>query len=286
MEEIRVPPRLARIPSRIILAAGLVSLLSTVVVDGAARLPFIVALAGSLVLAKGLFSLNPGSAAVLSLFGKYVGTVRALDEPVGRWYWVNPFYRKVKTGLWGQIQSAQLKVNDLEGSPIEISANISYVLEDTAKAHYNLEQHWNFVRLQSEAGLRTLAMRHAYDVPPGAGFSLRGDPGRAAAELREEIQSHFDGSGIRINTARIVHLAYAPEIAALMLQRQQADATVAAARATVENAVLNVETAVRLVSAGVDAATRAQWVHDLMISLCSHQPARPIVEISLLHGLE
>ncbi|MBI3726112.1 SPFH domain-containing protein [bacterium] len=278
MEEKPIAPHSPRPPLAVAATLGAAALVLVLVSQGGAPKATGYALgAAGLFVAKGFFFLNPGTAVVLRWFGTYAGTVRAESGPLGRWFWVSPLYQKQKIATWGRFQSEQLKVNDQDGSPIVISANLGYTLEDTARALFHLADAWTFVRLQSEAGIRSLAMRHLYDAPPGK-RSLRGDPAILAQELRDEVQSHMAGTGIRIADARIVHLAYAPEIVTLMLQAQQAGAAVAASRAIVENAVQCAEAAIRRLAHGMDEEQRARWVHDLMVALTSQVAARPVLD--------
>jgi regulator of protease activity HflC (stomatin/prohibitin superfamily) len=181
----------------------------------------------------GLFTINPNEGKVLQLFGRYVGTAR---HPGLRW--ANPFYTKRRVSLRVRnFESAHLKVNDREGNPIEIAAVIVWKVVDTAEALFEVDDYANYVKVQSEAAVRNLASSYAYDAHQEHERSLRGSTSEVAEHLQREIQERLTKAGIQVVEARISHLAYAPEIAAAMLQRQQAGAIIAARQRIVEGAV-------------------------------------------------
>ena len=176
----------------------------------------------------GFFVVDPNMARVLVLFGKYRGTVRA-----DGFHWVNPFMSKHKVSLRAHnLASKMIKVNDLLGNPIEVGAVIVWQVRDTAQAAFDVDDYMHYVDVQIETAVRHMAKSHPYDtssdqVDPNA-ITLRGDSDRVAAELQDELQVRLDRAGIRVIEARITNLAYAPEIAVAMLQRQQASAVIAA----------------------------------------------------------
>src|SRR5688500_45526 len=200
------------------------------------------AIAVLVVVTCGLFVVNPNEAKVLQLFGRYVGTVR---EPGLRW--ANPFYTKKKISVRiRNFESSRLKVNDHDGSPIEIAAVVVWRVVDTAEAAFEVDDYENFVHVQSEAALRNLATRHCYDAHDPTHISLRGNTQEVADQLKREIQDRLAKAGVEVLEARIAHLAYAPEIASAMLRRQQAGAVIAARQRIVEGAVGMVDMALEL----------------------------------------
>jgi regulator of protease activity HflC (stomatin/prohibitin superfamily) len=199
----------------------------------------LVALAVQMVLAAGLFVVNPNEAKVLQLFGKYVGTAR---QPGLRF--ANPFFTKRRVSMRVRnFESARLKVNDLDGNPIEIAAVVVWRVVDTAEAIFEVDDYENYVHVQSESALRNMVTSYPYDVHDDAQLSLRGHTQAIADHLRKEIQERLSKAGVEVIEARISHLAYASEIAAAMLQRQQAGAIIAARQRIVDGAVGMVEMA-------------------------------------------
>ena len=184
-------------------------------------------------LAAGLFVVNPNEGRVLQLFGDYVGTAR-----VPGLRWANPFFTKKRISLRVRnFESARLKVNDNEGNPIEIAAVVVWQVVDTAEAVFQVDDYNNYVKVQSEAALRNLATRYTYDTHDDSQMSLRSHTAEVAEHLKKEIQDRLSRAGVEVIESRISHLAYAPEIAASMLQRQQAGAIIAARQRIVEGAV-------------------------------------------------
>jgi regulator of protease activity HflC (stomatin/prohibitin superfamily) len=240
----------------------------------------------SLVLAvclRGLFIVNPNEAKVLQLFGAYAGTVKL---PGLRW--ANPFYtRRSISQRVRNFESAQLKVNDHDGNPIEIAAVVVWKVVDTAEACFEIDDYENFVHVQSEAALRNLATRHPYDAHIEGQLSLRGATGEIADQLKAEIQNRLTKAGVLVIEARISHLAYAPEIAQAMLRRQQASAVIAARQKIVEGAVGMVEMALNLLSRNnivtLDEERKAAMVSNLLVVLCGETQAQPIVNAGTLH---
>lgn len=235
-------------------------------------------------LIMGLFNLAPNQAAVLSLFGDYRGTVRQTGL-----LWTNPFYSKKKISLRSRnLNGEKLKVNDQVGNPIEIAAVLVWKVEDTYKASFDVENYDSFVKIQSESAVRHLANAYPYDFSEGEQtISLRGNTEQVAEALKAELQERVEKAGVRIEEARISHLAYAPEIAAAMLQRQQASAVIAARQMIVEGAVGMVEMAIeKLNEKGVvnlDEERKAAMVSNLMVVLCAEKAAAPIVNAGTLY---
>jgi hypothetical protein len=243
----------------------------------------LVALAVEAVLAAGLFVVNPNEAKVLQLFGKYVGSARA---PGLRF--ANPFYTKRRVSLRVRnFESTRLKVNDLDGNPIEIAAVVVWKVVDTAEAIFEVDDYENYVHVQSESALRNMATSYPYDAHDDTQLSLRGHTQSIADHLRKEIQERLLKAGVEVIEARISHLAYAPEIAAAMLQRQQAGAIIAARQRIVDGAVGMVELALdRLARNNIvdlDEERKAAMVSNLLVVLCSERSTQPIVNAGTLH---
>jgi regulator of protease activity HflC (stomatin/prohibitin superfamily) len=235
------------------------------------------------VLLAGLFIVNPNEAKVLQLFGRYVGTVK-----VQGFRWANPLYTKRRISLRiRNFESGRLKVNDLEGNPIEIAAVIVWRVVETAEASFEVDNYENFVHVQSEAALRNLATSYPYDAHEDEQTSLRGQTAKVAEHLKAEIQERLAKAGVEVIEARISHLAYAPEIAAAMLQRQQAGAIIAARQRIVEGAVGMVEMALARLSEKkllvLDEERRATMVSNLLIVLCGERAAQPVINTGTLY---
>ncbi len=231
----------------------------------------------------GLFVVNPNEAKVLQLFGKYVGSAR---EPGLRW--ANPFYMKKKVSLRVvSFESGKLKVNDLDGNPVEIAAIVVWKVVDSAEAVFQVDDYAEYVRVQSEAALRGLATRYPYDVHEEEKTSLRGSTALVAEQLQKEVQERVDAAGVRVLEARISHLAYAPEIAQAMLQRQQAAAIIAARTRIVEGAVSMVEMALeRLLQHGtvkLDEERKAAMVSNLLVVLCGDRSPHPVINAGTIY---
>jgi regulator of protease activity HflC (stomatin/prohibitin superfamily) len=231
----------------------------------------------------GLFMVEPNQSAVISLFGKYVGTAK---EQGLRWN--NPFFAKKKISLRVRnFESSKLKVNDLEGSPIEIAAVVVWQVVDSAEAVYNVDDYESFVHIQSEAALRAMATSYPYDQHEDGKISLRSHAAEIAKHLTEEIQERLAQAGVSVIEARISHLAYAPEIAQAMLQRQQASAIIAARTRIVEGAVSMVEMALSELSkrnvVDLDPERRAAMVSNLLVVLCGERGTQPIVNTGSIY---
>lgn len=292
--------------------AGLAAAITFVVVGASLQqaLPWvpagIVLFFVSLISLFGLMAVAPNDARVLLLFGEYRGSVKQSG-----FFWVNPFYSKKKVTLRvrnfetggsrmeehkdaagnvthgkGRSGGRPSKVNDRDGNPIDISAVVVWRVVDTAEALLEVDDYEDYVAIQSESALRNLASRHPYDSEDHE-MSLRGNTDAVCDQLRGDIQERMNKAGVEVIEARISHLAYSPEIAAAMLQRQQAHAVVAARARIVEGAVGIVEMALaRLQAAGtidLDDERRAAMVSNLLVVLCSHSPMQPVINTGSLY---
>jgi hypothetical protein len=233
--------------------------------------------------AKGIFIVNPNEAKVLQLFGRYAGTVR---EPGLKW--ANPFYYHRPISLRVRnFESGHLKVNDHDGNPIEIAAVVVWRVVDTAEAAFEVDDYQQYVHIQSEAALRNLATHHPYDGTAEGQLSLRTNTAEIAQQLQKEVQDRLAKAGVEVIEARISHLAYAPEIAATMLRRQQAGAVIAARRQIVEGAVSMVEMALDQLAAKkvveLDEERKAAMVSNLLVILCGEHEARPVVNTGTIY---
>ncbi|MGE5359025.1 MAG: SPFH domain-containing protein, partial [Bacteroidales bacterium] len=231
----------------------------------------------------GFFTVNPNQAKVLQLFGRYVGTVKRPGLQ-----WTNPFYTKKTLSLRVRnFESQKLKVNDKDGNPIEIAAVVVWRVVDTAEASFEVDNYENYVHIQSEAAVRNLATSYPYDSHDEAIMSLRGQTAAIAEHMKTEIQERLAKAGVEVIEARISHLAYAPEIAGAMLQRQQAGAIIAARQRIVEGAVGMVEMALDMLSAKeivhLDEERRATMVSNLLVVLCGERGAQPVLNTGTLY---
>jgi regulator of protease activity HflC (stomatin/prohibitin superfamily) len=234
-------------------------------------------------LLPGLFIVNPNEGKVLQLMGSYAGTAKM---PGLRW--ANPLYSKKRVSLRVRnFESARLKVNDNEGNPIEIAAVVVWKVVDTAEASFEVDDYENYVHVQAEAALRNLATSYTYDAHDETQVSLRGHTAQVADHLQREIQERLTKAGVLVLEARISHLAYAPEIAAAMLQRQQAGAIIAARQRIVEGAVGMVEMALEMLShrgiVKLDDERRAAMVSNLLVVLCGERGTQPIVNAGTIY---
>jgi regulator of protease activity HflC (stomatin/prohibitin superfamily) len=250
---------------------------------GAGVVASLLLMLGSILGEGGLFIVNPNEAKVLQLFGQYVGTAR---QPGLRW--ANPFYSKRKLSLRTRnFETAKLKVNDKAGNPIEIAAVVVWRVIDTAEALFNVDDYINFVHVQSESALRNLATHFPYVADVEGEMDLSGHTSEMSVGLSREVQERLEQAGIAVLEARISHLAYSPEIAAAMLQRQQASAVVAARAKIVEGAVGMVEHALEMLSArGVvelDSERRAAMVGNLLVVLCGDRHPQPVINAGSLY---
>ena len=236
-----------------------------------------------ILLLTGLYSIQPNQAAVLSLFGKYVGTVKEAGLR-----WNNPFYSKRKVSQRVRnFESGKLKVNDLDGSPIEIAAVIVWQVVDASEAVFNVDDYENFVHIQSESALRTMATSYPYDQHEEGQVALRSHANEISEHLEKELSERLADAGVQVLNARISHLAYAPEIAQAMLQRQQANAIIAARTRIVAGAVGMVQMALaELEKNGVvnlDEERKAQMVSNLLVVLCSDRGMQPVLNAGSIY---
>ena len=225
----------------------------------------------------GLYTVQPNQAAVLSLFGKYVGTVK--DNGLR---WNNPFFSKKKVSQRVRnFESGRLKVNELDGSPIEIAAVIVWQVVDASEAVYNVDDYESFVHIQAESAVRTMATSYPYDQHHDGQLALRSHAAEVSQHLRDELQERLADAGIHVIDARISHLAYAPEIAQAMLQRQQASAVIAARTLIVAGAVGMVEMALAELQKNnvvqLDEERKAQMVSNLLVVLCGDRGPQPVL---------
>ncbi len=294
----------------LLLVASPLAIVPAAIVAGVPFLiPFLVVpavIAGVTILA-GLIAVAPNEARVCSLFGEYKGTVRETG-----FFWVNPFFTKKPISLrirnfetgstrtpekkdaatgkvieqGGRTHGRPSKVNDRHGNPVEISAVVVWRVVNTAEASFHVQDYEDFVAVQSEAALRSLATRYPYDSEDHE-MSLRGNTEEICKQLRTDIQERLDQAGVEVIEARISHLAYAPEIAAAMLQRQQASAIVAARSKIVEGAVSMVQMALdHLAKDGIvelDEERKAAMVSNLLVVLCSDRHAQPVVNTGTIY---
>jgi len=234
-------------------------------------------------LTAGLFMVNPNEAKVLQLFGAYKGTAKEQGLR-----WANPFLMKRKVSLRVRnFESSHLKVNDIDGNPIEIAAVVVWKVFETAEAVFEVDDYEHYVKVQSEAALRNLATSYAYDAHDDSHVSLRGHTNAVADHLKREIGDRLVKAGVEVIEARISHLAYAPEIAAAMLQRQQAGAIVAARQKIVEGAVGMVEMALDMLSQKsiitLDEDRKAAMVSNLLVVLCGDRSTQPVINTGTIY---
>ena len=271
----------------LMLALGIVSvLIAALAARGAPFITVPFLLVGIFLLA-GIYMLQPNQAALLLLFGDYRGTDRSSGLR-----WANPFYRKIKLSLRAHnLNSEKLKVNDKRGSPIEIAAAIVWRVQDTAQASFDVENYQEYVRIQSDAAIRHVASSYAYDdgdeqsdVPE---ITLRSGMEEVAGALARELQERLDQAGILVQDAKLTHLAYAPEIAGVMLRRQQAEAIIAARAKIVQGAVTMVEMALKGLSehniVELDNERKAAMVSNLLVVLCADNEAQPVINTGTLY---
>jgi regulator of protease activity HflC (stomatin/prohibitin superfamily) len=252
-------------------------------------LALLLLLAGVLCL-SGLYTLQPNQAAILQLFGAYRGTTRVPGLRA-----TNPFYSRKKISLRARnLNGERLKVNDKRGNPIEIAAVVVWHVDDTARAAFDVNDYENFVQVQSEAAVRHLASSFAYDAGEGGAHpedneaTLLESADVVARALVRELQARLDPAGVIVDEARLSHLAYAPEIAQVMLRRQQAEAIIAARAKIVHGAVTMVQMALTDLSAKkvveLDDERRAAMVSNLMTVLCAESEVQPVINTGTLYN--
>jgi regulator of protease activity HflC (stomatin/prohibitin superfamily) len=279
-------------------ASGFVALFGLLILHAAATAWGIMAIANEQVVAiiaasfvwtvlfvlwAGLFIVNPNEARVLQLFGSYVGTVKT---PGLRW--ANPFYTKHKTSLRVRnFETGKLKVNDANSNPIEIACVVVWKVVDTAEAMFEVDDYVNYVHVQSESAVRNLATDYPYDAHDHGDVALGTHTSQISEQLKGEVQARLEKAGVEVLEARISHLAYAPEIAHAMLQRQQASAVVAARTKIVEGAVGMVDLALQYLSKNeiveLDEERKAAMVSNLLTVLCSDRGTQPVVNTGTIY---
>ena len=232
---------------------------------------------------RGLFMVSPNQAQVLQLFGRYVGSVKTPGLN-----WANPFFTKRQISLRVRnFETAKLKVNDRNSNPVEIAAIVVWQVVDTAEAMFEVDSYENYVHVQSESALRNLASQYPYDAHDEGEKALATHTAEIAERLQHEIQERLAKAGVSIREARFSHLSYAPEIAGVMLRRQQANAIIAARQRIVEGAVGMVEMALDLLSkrdiVRLDEERKATMVSNLLVVLCSEQATQPVVNTGTLY---
>ena len=275
-----------------ILGVALIALLPLGAITGVLRspatiLPMVLVTATGIFLLVGLYMLQPNEAAILTLFGAYTGTDRSEGLR-----WANPLARKRKLSLRARnLNGPTLKVNDKRGNPVEIGAVVVWRVRHSAQAVFDVDDFETYVKVQAEAAVRHLASQYAYDdgedLATGE-HTLRGGMDAVSSALQNELQQRFDAAGVEVQDARISHLAYAPEIAQVMLRRQQAEAIVSARHKIVQGAVGMVEAALNGLSerklVELDDERRAAMVSNLLVVLCSDNDAQPVINTGTLYG--
>lgn len=228
-------------------------------------------------------SVQPNTGIVLTLFGKYKGTVKTAGLQ-----WANPFYAKKPISLRVRnFETTHLKVNDKDGNPIEIAAVVVWKVVDSAEASFQVDDYENYVKVQSEAALRSMATAYPYDAHIEGDLSLRANASEVSAHLKDQLHERLQVAGVETVDARISHLAYSPEIAASMLQRQQASAIISARKMIVEGAVGMVEMALERLSRNnvvqLDEERKATMVSNLLVVLCGERSVQPVVNAGTLY---
>jgi len=283
----RTIPGWIMLPLLVLAEAGLMYLLVTTIEAGNASpermVPLILTIALVGLLMLGFFIVNPNDAKALLLFGKYAGTVK-----VGGFHWANPLFLKKRLSLRVRnFESSKIKVNDHDGNPIEIAAVVVWRVVDTYEALFEVDDYQHYVQVQSEGAMRNLATQYPYDTHLDGEKSLRGNTLAIAEQLKIEVQERLAQAGVAVLEARINHLAYAPEIASAMLQRQQAGAIIAARQRIVEGAVGMVEMALEMLSkrgvVELDNDRKAAMVSNLLVVLCGDRSAQPVVNTGTIY---
>jgi regulator of protease activity HflC (stomatin/prohibitin superfamily) len=267
----------------VLLLAQLLTFAGVVVLPGAVKVVALLLAIVVFICWFGFYMVHPNQSAVLQLFGRYVGT--DLNNGLR---WSNPLYSKQKVSLRVRnFESSKMKVNDNAGNPVEIAAVVVWKVVDSAEAVFEVDNYENFVSIQSESAIRHLASSYAYDAGNDEAISLRSSTDDITELLKSEIQARLNKAGVQVLEARISHLAYAPEIASAMLQRQQAAAIVAARQQIVEGAVGMVETALERLSARnvvqLDDERKAAMVSNLLVVLCGDHHVQPVINTGSLY---
>jgi regulator of protease activity HflC (stomatin/prohibitin superfamily) len=244
---------------------------------------FFIAVVSIIFILPGFFMVQPNQAKVMTFFGNYVGSVKSNGLR-----WTIPFFMRKNISLRVRnFESNQMKVNDSHGNPIEIATVVVWSVDDTAEATFEVDDYISFVNIQSESALRNMAISYPYDQHDGDKIALRSHPQEVSEALKHEIQERLGQAGVKVHEARISHLAYAPEIANAMLQRQQASAIIAARRLIVDGAVGMVEMALTQLSeksiVELDEERKAAMVSNLLVVLCSDKSTQPVVNTGSLY---
>ncbi|MDD2890337.1 MAG: SPFH domain-containing protein [bacterium] len=231
----------------------------------------------------GLYTVQPNQAAVLTLMGKYVGTVKTNGL-----LWTFPFNKRTKVSLRANtLNGEKIKVNDKSGNPIEIAAIVVWQVKNTAQAVFDVENYYTYVTIQSESATRHLASSYSYDAHEQGEISLRGSIDEVSKALQKELEERVQKAGVVILETRLSHLAYAPEIAQVMLRRQQAEAIIAARQKIVHGAVTMVEMALQELAEKkvieLDDERKASMVSNLMVVLCGEGEVQPIINTGTLY---
>ncbi|WP_339940343.1 SPFH domain-containing protein [Undibacterium luofuense] len=271
----------------LLIAFGIAGLIWGGAMPGYSILLKILAITVGSLLFSGFYMLQPNEAALLSLFGDYKGTDRSQGLR-----WVNPFLSKRKLSLRARtLNTPPLKVNDKRGNPVEIGAAIVWRVNDTALAIYNVDDFERFVSVQAEAALRHLATQYAYDEGDDlvdGEVTLRAGMDVVVNAMKQELHDRFSAAGIQVEDAKLTHLAYAPEIAQVMLRRQQAEAIISARKKIVQGAVSMVEGALQGLSerqiVELDDERKAAMVSNLLVVLCSERDTQPVVNAGTLYN--
>ncbi|HEX2944682.1 MAG TPA: SPFH domain-containing protein [Clostridia bacterium] len=268
----------------LILAAAVAALIIGIKASGLLVVASIAVFVAWTVMICGFFTLQPNEAAVIILFGAYKGTVKK-----DGWHWANPFYTKKKISLRRRnLNGEKIKVNDEMGNPIEIATVIVWRVQNTAEAVFDVDNYVDYVQTQSESALRHLAGLYPYDSNDEEQLSLRGSADEVSEALKGELQERLGKAGVVVEEARLSHLAYAPEIAAAMLQRQQASAIIAARQKIVEGAVGMVQMALNMLNENgiveLDEERKAAMVSNLLVVLCGERSTQPIINTGTLHN--
>lgn len=245
--------------------------------------PGAIAVFSIVILSSGMLIIQPNQAKAVTFFGSYMGSIRQS----GIWFTI-PFSQNKKVSLRVRnFNSVKLKVNDVEGNPVEIAAVIVFKVVDSAKALFDVDNYEQFVEIQSETALRHVATRYPYDNFEETGYSLRGNTEEIASELGKELQSRLEVAGVEVIEARLTHLAYATEIASAMLQRQQASAIIAARQKIVEGAVGMAQMAIEKLqqdgTVELDDERKVTMINNLMVAIVSDKAAQPVINAGSLY---
>ncbi len=265
-----------------VLLVAIASIITHIITQQANFL-FFTSIVVTIFILPGFFMVQPNQGKVMTLFGSYVGTVK-----LNGLRWTIPFFIRKSVSLRiRNFESSQMKVNDNHGNPIEIATVVVWSVDDTAEAMFEVDDYNSFVNIQSESALRNMAVSYPYDQHGSDEVALRSHPKEVSEALKIEIQQRLEKAGVKVHEARITHLAYAPEIAQAMLQRQQASAIIAARSMIVDGAVGMVEMALKQLSekdiVDLDEERKASMVSNLLVVLCSDNSTQPIINTGSIY---